>query len=126
MHNVEDDNFICEAVGKVSRASDNDGYGFIGPTMKVVEHGNGNAYVPFEQGELVYLLNSGRIRDAFAHYKYIISDASHRRLYEEDVVSFKLYNGRKGLYAVEIKKIDSKFDENGYLKDLSVYGITQN
>ena len=119
MHDTSNDNYICDAVGTVSAPSGNAGFGFVEPKMKIVEYGNGNNYVQFNENEKVYLK-----KDAFAHHKNIISNTPYKTLYAEDIVTFKLYNGSRGLYATEIRKIDSIFDENGYIKDLSVYGIS--
>ncbi|NRA76903.1 MAG: cold shock domain-containing protein [Pseudoalteromonas sp.] len=121
MHDTSNDNFICEAVGLVAEPSDKRGFGFVEPKKKIVEHGNGNAYVDFEHNEKLYL----KSKEAFAHHRNIISDEPYKRLYAEDVVTFKLYNGPKGLYATDIRKIDTIFDENGFIKDLSQYGINQ-
>lgn len=118
-HDTGNDNYICDAVGLVSEPSDKRGFGFVEPRMKIVEHGNGNKYVEFDHNDKLYL----KAKEAFAHHKNLISDEQYKKLYAEDVVTFKLYNGSKGLYATEIKKIDSIFDENGFIKDLSKYGI---
>lgn len=118
-HDTGNDNYICDAVGLVAQPSANLGFGFIKPKMKMVEHGNGHKFIEFNENDKLYLK-----KDAFAHHKNIISDDDFKTLYENDVVTFKLYNGGRGLYATEIRKVDSIFDENGYVKDLSYYGIS--
>ena len=119
MHDTINDNFICEAVGTVSEPSGTKGFGFIFPRAKKVEYANGYKYVDFDYNDKLYI----KSKDIFAHHKHIISEEQYKRLNKSDVVTFKLYNGKKGPYATEIKKVDSVFDENGYIKDLSQYGI---
>ena len=126
MHDTENDNHICDAVGKVTTESGKNGFGFVKPSRKIVEHGNGSTYIDFEHNEVVYLKGKdGENKDAFVRWESIIAEEGrHKAIYIEDIIEFKLYNGRKGLYAVDVRKVDSIYDENGYVKEVTKYGIS--